>query len=131
MNVFNPFLLLASKQSRRLNDQGLHCWEQGDLPGASEAFRSALKKNPGNAAATSNLGALLIALHQYHEGMMLLQRAGDINEQDAHILVNLGNAYHLEDWPKRPLSITNRALACDPNNLQAGSISCTPCEHEH
>jgi predicted O-linked N-acetylglucosamine transferase (SPINDLY family) len=119
MNLFNHFLLLASRQSRRLNDQGLHCWEQGDLPRAAEVFRSALKKNPGNAAATSNLGALLIALHQYEEGMALLQRAVDMNGTDAGILVNLGNAYHLGGLAEAAIAHYRRALACDPDNLQA------------
>lgn len=119
MNVFNPFLLLASRQSKRLNDQGLHCWEQGDLPGAAASFRSALTKNSGNAAATSNLGALLIALHQYEEGMALLQRAVDINGKDAGILVNLGNAYHLGGLAEAAIDHYRRALVCDPDNLQA------------
>ena len=113
------FHRLAASRSRRLNDQGLLLWARGELPDAESLLRAAIHKNPANAAAISNLGALLMALHRYDEGMGLLQQAAVVNGQDPGILVNLGNAYHLGSQPELAINCYRQALAHEPENVQA------------
>jgi protein O-GlcNAc transferase len=113
------FKALNLRCSSRLNDQGLALWAHGDLPEAESRFRSALQVSPSNAAATSNLGALLMAMHQYNQGMALLIQAVNMDGNNPGILVNLGNAYHLGSRPDLAIEFYQRALDHAPGNLQA------------
>jgi protein O-GlcNAc transferase len=112
--------LTSDRPSRRLNDEGLALWARGDLPEAEEAFRAALRKKPGNASATSNLGTLLMVLHRYDAGMALLQEAARIApDQSAGIWVNLANAWHLAGQGQQAIDCHRRALGIDPDHLEA------------
>ncbi len=110
----------ARGAGRRLNEQGLDLWARGDLPQAERAFRGALRKDGANAAATSNLGSLLMVLHRYDEGMALLQRATELSPGgDAGPWVNLGNAWHFAGRGADAIACLRRALAIDPGHLEA------------
>lgn len=110
----------ARGAARRLNEQGLDLWGRGELPQAEQAFRAALGKDSGNASATSNLGALLMALHRYDEGMALLQQATQLSpDADAGPWVNLANAWHLAGQGGRSLECLERARAIDPEHREA------------
>lgn len=91
LDLRRPFLRTLS---RRLNSKGSYFWRRGDLPGAERFFRLAIAKNRRNAAAHSNLGSVLLDLHRYDEGMVLLEQAVRLDPEDSGVLVNLGNAYH-------------------------------------
>lgn len=89
------------------------------MPRAEFLFRSALTSNPANAAAASNLGALLMAMHRYDQGMPLLLQAADMDGSDPGILVNLGNAYHLGSRPDLATACYRQALEHAPGHIQA------------
>ncbi|WPB56738.1 tetratricopeptide repeat protein [Xylophilus sp. GOD-11R] len=108
------------RSARHLNADGLACWGRGDLPAAERSFRQALAEKPDHAFAMSNLGALLMAVHRYEEGMGLIEEAARIApEADAGIWVNLANACHLSGRIELAIEHLKRALSLDPLRVEA------------
>lgn len=106
-------------QSQRLNKRGDSLWRQANLSGAETCFREAIAKNRSFAPAYSNLGALLMDLHRYEEGIDLLLHAAKLAPDHPGILVNLGNAYGRGNRSDLAVEQYLKALQIEPENAPA------------
>lgn len=69
----------SQEEARDSVDEGARLLQQGDLQGARDAFEKALKINPNNPVAHSNLGALLCKMGSPGEGIPHLEKALDLD----------------------------------------------------
>jgi tetratricopeptide (TPR) repeat protein len=67
--------------------------QQGDYAAAADAYRAFLKLRPDEAGAHSNLGAVLVKLGRYDEGIAEYQTAEKLLPGDPRIGLNLALAY--------------------------------------
>jgi tetratricopeptide (TPR) repeat protein len=74
--------------------QAVELHQAGDYLGAIAAYESALKLQPDNAGAHSNLGAALVRLGRYDEAITHYQRALAIEPANAAFRFNLALAYY-------------------------------------
>ena len=81
--------LITSSAAGRGNERGIALWRGGDPRGAEQVFRDVLKRNPGYAAAASNLGMVLAAQGRLDEALHALRRAVETHPAHAGARVNL------------------------------------------
>ena len=110
---------LQDKYARFLNSRADAFWRHGDLPKAEKCFRSAVSASGRFAPARSNLGAVLMEMHRYDEGLSMLEHAARLNPKHPGILVNLGNVYYRSGRTQQAIDAYQYALALHPNNVAA------------
>ena len=109
--------------------------QRGQLPQAEAAFKAALERtSPCNQGPTPTSGNALMGQQRHQEAAALMQRALPIIEQNAVAIARSATArYHAVavylNLSKRPCktlqrpteaaTVVRRALAIDPNNIQA------------
>lgn len=71
--------LKGQAAARDVVDEGSRLFQQGDLKGARAAFEKAIRQNPNNAVAHSNLGVLLCKMSQPADGIPHLEKALDLD----------------------------------------------------
>ncbi len=111
--------LLQDGRARYLNARAGALWRQGNLRRAESGFRAAIGANARYAPAYGNLGAVLLELHRYDEGLTTLETAARLDPQHAGVLVNLGNAYFRSGRATLAIDKYQEALAIDPTHVAA------------
>ncbi|MSQ70567.1 MAG: tetratricopeptide repeat protein [Betaproteobacteria bacterium] len=101
------------------NEDGIRCWQAGDLVSAERAFRTALSARPDYAAACSNLGMVLVEQRRFDEGLTALNRAIAIDPDHVGARVNLANVLHIDGKLELALAHYNEALRIDPQCSEA------------
>lgn len=105
---------------------GLVHLQSGNTNAAVDAYRTAIKKQPGSIAGYQSLYSLYRTTSQTNEARQVLDQAGKLKTPDAAFLVDLSTLYFLEDAPKakgtnmfspRAKDALNRAAALNPTNL--------------
>jgi tetratricopeptide (TPR) repeat protein len=71
--------LKSKAEARDSIDEGARLFQLGDLQGARDAFEEAIKINPNNPVAYSNLGHLLCKMGRPAEGIPHLEKALDLD----------------------------------------------------
>src|SRR6266568_2079874 len=82
----------SAVESHRLNAEGLRLMEGGQIRRAAEAFRRAVKADPGNTEALNNLGIAVEKGGDIQEAVSIFHRALRLAPQNAQIHSNLALA---------------------------------------
>lgn len=113
----------AAKQDRRAKvSAGLVSHQRGDYLAAEQAYREALRGNPGDAEALMLLGALLAQTARAEEGLQHLKHALALEPHAPQIYVNLGFAFQKLGRRDEEISAYRRACQLDPN-LRAARLN--------
>jgi tetratricopeptide (TPR) repeat protein len=91
----------------------------GRLDQAASAFRQASNLKPDDAAAHTNLGAVLQAQGKLDQAVGSYRRAIAINPYDAVTHSNLGAALCSQGKMDEAMGVLQRAIAINPNNADA------------
>ena len=93
-------------------------WALGDMRGASNAFKTAIAKAPGNAALRARFGAMLHAVYRAADAESRYYEALAIDP--AHAPAKLGLARIAQGrFEHRAEELANEVLAASPDNLEA------------
>jgi tetratricopeptide (TPR) repeat protein len=90
----------APAKAEALLAQAVELHQAGDILGAIAAYEAALELQPDNAGAHSNLGAALVRLGRYEDGLTHYRRALALDPSNASFRFNLALAlYKVGDTP--------------------------------
>lgn len=78
---------------------GVSLQRAGDLKGAVECFRRALKIDPSSFAAYNNLGGVFASLRDWETALIFAQAAAAVNPASAEIHGNIGDLYLKQNKP--------------------------------
>ncbi len=92
---------------------------KGMLKEAEAEYRAVLKSAPKYAEAYANLGAVLIRLNRYHEGISAYEKAYKLQPGLKPVLLNIGIAYYRHQEFEKAVNAFKRFLAVSPENAQA------------
>ncbi len=99
----------------------------GELKLAQRKYEKLLKKMPANPMLLSLLGGLLLQRKQYKNAIPYLEKAAQLNKQDADIPYNLALAYyHLKDY-KKSIVEYQHAIAVKPAHDRAHYMLARAC----
>jgi protein O-GlcNAc transferase len=99
--------------------QAVELHQAGDILGAIAAYEAALKLQPDNAGAHSNLGAALVRLGRYDEGVTHYQRALALDPANTLFRFNLALAlYKSGDAPAAVPELQKVLAAKDQRNAR-------------
>jgi len=93
--------------------------QAGDILGAIDAYQAALRIDPKQPAARSNLGAAYVKLGKYDEAIDQYQQALAIDGANPAIRLNLALAYYKAARVPEATEGFQAVLAADPSNKQA------------
>lgn len=96
------------------NEEGIALWQAGDMRGAEARFREALRRDPGNAPACSNLGMVLVERRVLDEGLARLTQAVDLDPAHAGARINLANTLHYDGQIDAAIGHYREALRLAP-----------------
>lgn len=102
-----------------LHFRGILLHQAGQHEAALELIRKAISLAPGQGAAHSNLGVVLLALNRPGEALQSFDRAQAIHPESAEALVNRGNALQALERSDEALQSYDRALAVNPGLMDA------------
>lgn len=102
-----------------LHFRGVLLHQVGQHEAALELIRKAISLAPGQGAAHSNLGVVLLALNRPGEALESFDRAQAIHPESAEALVNRGNALLALERSGEALQSYDRALAINPGLMDA------------
>lgn len=88
--------------------------QAGQLDEAAAAYRSLLRKNPGNSDALHYLGLIAFRREDYREAIALIGSAIKINNQVPAFHCNLGNAYKGNGQLDSAIASYREAVRLDP-----------------
>jgi Tfp pilus assembly protein PilF len=95
--------------------------QAGDLLGAIENYREALDKAPDRADIRSNLGAALVALGRFAQGIDEY-RTALAGHEDVQIRQNLALALYKAERTDEAIGELERVLQAEPGNRQAALV---------
>ncbi|MDH5536915.1 MAG: tetratricopeptide repeat protein [Betaproteobacteria bacterium] len=98
---------------------GLGCHQRGDLAGAEQAYRAALKDRPGHGQALHLLGHVLGLRGKLEESVELLSRAAALLHDDADVQFNLAQTLSAQDRVREAEQALRRALRIQPRFVGA------------
>lgn len=98
------------------NDRGIALARQARWDEAAAAFREALRQNPEQAAAWSNLGNVLKAQGRWDEAQRAFEKALALGPNDFETYVNLGSLFRDRRQPARALEQFERARVMRPDH---------------
>ncbi|MFM9967352.1 MAG: tetratricopeptide repeat protein [Burkholderiales bacterium] len=101
------------------NERGIAAWHSGDLIAAETCFRQALRAQPEYAAASSNLGMILMEQRRFDEGMDFLKRAVSQDETHVGARINLANVLAYDGQSDAAIQHYQVALRLNPENAIA------------
>ena len=110
---------LRGAGAQRANGRGVAHWRLGRLDAAEQALRRALRHDPRNTTALSNLGMVLIEARRQDEGLEMLRQAVGIDPRHAAAQNNLGVALVYGSNPVAAVEHFQQALVCDPDLHEA------------
>ena len=97
-----------------VNEAGIALWRAGDLRAAESRFREALRRDPGNAPACSNLGMVLVEQRILDEGLARLTQAVELDPAHAGARINLANTLHYDGQVDAAIGHYREALRLAP-----------------
>ena len=97
-----------------VNEAGIALWRAGDLRAAESRFREALRRDPGNAPACSNLGMVLVEQLILDEGLARLTQAVELDPAHAGARINLANTLHYDGQVDAAIGHYREALRLAP-----------------
>lgn len=97
----------------------LQAQRKGRLDEAIQLYAQALNLSPDLPGVRTNLGVALMEKQNYLEAAEVFKAEAAISPLDPRPLVNLGVAYLNRGWAQEAIQYFDRALAREPNNLQA------------
>jgi len=100
--------------ARSWNDLGIGREEDGDIPGARDAWRQAIAADAAYGRPYSNLARLAVAADQLEEAERLLRRATELGPANPVAHVNLGAVLLRRDRPEEALQAFERAAELAP-----------------
>ncbi|CCG08154.1 Sulfotransferase [Pararhodospirillum photometricum DSM 122] len=95
------------------------CREQGDLAGATQAFRKVLRLDKDHADAHLNLGSCLGLLGETDEALRHFARAAALAPRSPVVLLSQAQAFLDAGLPHRALAAADKALALAPGLVPA------------
>jgi predicted O-linked N-acetylglucosamine transferase (SPINDLY family) len=116
---YRAVLALAPGHADTLHLLGVIHYQKGDSQAAAELIASALKLNPDNAPAHSNLGNALRRLGRAAEALAHYDRALELKPDYAEAFNNRGNALIDLSRPTEALASFDRALELRPVYAEA------------
>ena len=99
--------------------QAVELHQAGDILGAIAAYESALKLQPDNAGAHSNLGAALVRLGRYDAAVEHYRRALSLDPANLGFRFNLGLGYYKAGDIPAAVTELEAVLAADKNQRNA------------
>ena len=93
----------------------------GQLETAVESYQLALERNNNNVRLLHNVGAGLVMMGRFEDGIVAMERAVNI-EPEADTYVNLGVAYDRSGMEDKQHWAFRKALELDPRHPQSASI---------
>lgn len=90
--------------------------EAGDLQGAEEALRWALRQEPGNARIRAALGSLLTSQEKYEEAVLQFRQAASDNPMEADVYLGLALLYNRHEAWRKMADTARLATEADPEN---------------
>ncbi|MDE2198744.1 MAG: glycosyltransferase family protein [Rhodospirillales bacterium] len=116
---FRRALQLKPGHAGAHNNLGNALRAEGRHAEALACYERAHALQPGYAGTLNNAASALLALHRPQEALVHLYRAHTIAPDDPEICNNLGGALLALDQPQSAASWFGRAIARDPNLVQA------------
>ena len=103
---------------------GLGCARQviNDYPGASSAYRQAIKCNPEFIIAHMNLAARLIDAGEDEEGVAEFGKVLRLQPDSVQALLGMANYFLGQDEPQQAMEYLERAAAFQPENADIYSL---------
>jgi tetratricopeptide (TPR) repeat protein len=124
--LFSLVLLLSqsppqdpAREFDKLMTQAVQLYQAGDVLGAIDAYQAALRIDPKQPGARSNLGAAYVKLGKYDEAIVQYQQALAIDGGNPSIRLNLALAYYKAARLPEAADAFQAVLAADPANKPA------------
>jgi tetratricopeptide (TPR) repeat protein len=124
--LFSLVLLLSqsppqdpAREFDKLMTQAVQLYQAGDVLGAIDAYQAALRIDPKQPSARSNLGAAYVKLGKYDEAIVQYQQALAIDGGNPSIRLNLALAYYKAARLPEAADAFQAVLAADPANKPA------------
>lgn len=111
----------------QLVEQGLKCYEKGDLPNAGRYYKQAIHLDPGNASAFLYLGILANEANQPQLAVSMLEQAISLAPELAPAYQNLGVALNKLGRKEEAANYFERLASLDPD---AGGKTSKASENE-
>jgi tetratricopeptide (TPR) repeat protein len=93
----------------------------GDSDQMVQAFKKALKLDPGNVNLLSSLGDIYIKLNKANEAIQMFRKATRLDPKNANLWVRLGDIYRSVDRITDARKAYKTAIDLEPNNRTAQS----------
>ena len=97
-----------------LNISGDNRYQRGDINGAIEEYRKALKIDPINVNVYNSLGVCYGVLKRYKKALAFFRRAVELDHQEVMAIYNIGLVHMLRDDRKKALENFNNAYLLAP-----------------
>ena len=81
-----------------LTAQAKNAWYRGDISGAMTLFEQAIDEHPDDPEALTNYGRLLTLMLSYEKALPMLERARDLQPDDAQAWLDLATLYERVQW---------------------------------
>ena len=95
--------------ARALDAQALETWKRGDIKGALEKFRAAVKADPHASEPHSDYGRLLTLMTDYRHAKPHLERAAQLKPGDPQVWLDLAIFYERNELFERAAYAKQRA----------------------
>ncbi len=118
----NSPLATPREASEAFRVAGSARWEIQDVAGAEKLLRQAVKVDPDNAAALSNLGSFLLSTKRRGEGVAVLEQAADKGAKDPKHLVTIARQLEGLGEVDRAVTIWQRVAALVPDDPDVNFI---------
>ena len=99
------------------NAQNAHT--SGNISKAETICRQILNTNAKDSIALHGLGLIALGQNHHKAGLELISKAAEVDKTDDLIALNLGIAYSLNGMQEKAGEAFQRAIALEPNNLDA------------
>ena len=113
---FEQLLAEQSDSARFWNEHGVALHQSGDLDGAADSYRRALRLDPRYALAYNNLGVALSDLGEASPAREALKRAVDLEPTMARAQLNLARWFVRHRDPLAALTLLRELIAFQPTN---------------
>ena len=118
---------MKSKQAETLYNEGVKNVAQGDLQGAKEKFKLALKKNSKHVLALHQLSCIFLKLGKYEKALEYSTQTIKLNNQASQIWSIRGEIFLELGQYKKSINCCNKALRIDNSNHIALWNKCVCC----
>ena len=95
--------------SAELRETSKQYWAQGDIASSLEALRLAVATEPNDPINQGELGAMLVQLTAFDDGLVHLRRAADLDPNNADRWIALANGYYRKVEPGSAWAAEKRA----------------------